>query len=122
MPASLAGESGSTTAAQNQNDGVASLTVTRNSPEDVQQRQIVVKWDGERLGELMYGESMTVPVTAGRHHLTVDNTWNWKNLEVDVVQGEHLKFLAVNRPGRFTWFLVGTLGAGPMYVSIERET
>jgi hypothetical protein len=26
----------------------------------------------------------------------------------------------VNRGGRFTWFLVGTLGVGPMYVSIER--
>jgi hypothetical protein len=26
----------------------------------------------------------------------------------------------VNRGGRFTWFLVGTIGVGPMYVHIER--
>jgi hypothetical protein len=27
----------------------------------------------------------------------------------------------VNRAGGCTWFLVASLGAGPMYVSIDRE-
>jgi hypothetical protein len=27
----------------------------------------------------------------------------------------------VNRAGGCTWFLVASLGAGPMYVSVERE-
>jgi hypothetical protein len=100
----------------------ARITVTRTSAEDVQQRQIVVKVDGERMGELMYGQTLTIPVKAGRHEVTVDNTWNWKKVDVELTKGEDVKFQTVSRAGRFTWFLVGTFGAGPIYVSIERET
>jgi len=96
------------------------VTVARDSPEDVQQRQIVVKLDGERMGELMFGETMTIPVKAGHHRLTVDNTWNWKTVELDVAAGEHVKFQTKSRAGRWMWFLVSMLGAGPIYVSIER--
>ena len=98
------------------------ITVSRASPDDVQQRQIIVKLDGERIAELMYGQSVTRTAAPGHHRLRVDNTWNWKTLEFDLAPGEDLKFRTVSRAGRFTWFLVGTLGAGPMYVSIERET
>lgn len=99
----------------------ASITIHRTSPEDAQQRQIVVELDGQRMGELMYGESMTIPVTPGRHRLRIDNTWNWKTLDLNVAPGEQLKFATQSKVGRFTWFLVGTLGVGPMYVSVERE-
>src|SRR3984893_1011970 len=97
------------------------ITIRRKSPDDVQQRQIIVKLDGESVGELFYGDTISIPVTAGHHRLRVDNTWNWKTLDLDVAAGNHLKFLTINRPGRFTWFLVGTLGAGPMYVSIQSD-
>src|ERR1700753_4270525 len=96
------------------------LTVSRTHPEDIRQRQIVVKLDGKRLGELMFGDEISRPVEPGPHRLTVDNTWNWKNLDFTVTEGEHVRFRAVNRGGRFTWFLVGTIGVGPMYVSVER--
>jgi hypothetical protein len=100
----------------------ASITIRRVSPEDVQQRQIIVKVDGESVGELYYGDTITVPVKAGRHRLRVDNTWNWKTLELDVAAGEHMKFKTVSRAGRLTWFLVSMFGAGPIYVSIQRES
>jgi hypothetical protein len=101
----------------------AQITIRRTSPDDVQLRQIVVKLDGKRVvDELMYGDTVTIPVTPGRHRLRVDNTWNWKTLDLEVAPGDHLKFLTINRAGRFTWFLVGTLGAGPMYVSIQPDT
>jgi hypothetical protein len=99
----------------------ASITIRRRSPEDVQQRQIIVKLDGENVGELYYGDTISIRVTAGRHKLRVDNTWNWKTVELDVVSGEHLKFQTMSRAGRFSWFLVSMLGAGPIYVSIKRE-
>src|SRR5579863_8765797 len=99
----------------------ASITIRRKSPEDVQQRQIVVKLDGENVGELYYGDTISIPVTAGHHRLRVDNTWNWKTVELDVAAGDHLKFQTVNRAGRLTWFLVSMFGAGPIHVSIERE-
>jgi hypothetical protein len=100
----------------------AQITIRRTSPEDVQLRQIVVKLDGQRVTELMYGHSVTFPVPPGRHKLRVDNTWNWKTLDLNLAPGDQLKFQTVSRVGRFTWFLVGTLGAGPMYVSIHPDT
>jgi hypothetical protein len=96
------------------------VTVSRRSPDDIKQRQIIVKLDGKRLGELMHGDEISREVEPGRHRLKVDNTWNWKTVELNLAPGEQARFLTVNRTGRFTWFLVGTLGVGPMYVSIER--
>ena len=107
--------------ASESSDEQASITIRRKSPEDVQQRQIIVKLDGESVGELYYGDTISIPATAGHHRLRVDNTWNWKTVELDLAAGEHLKFQAMSRAGRFTWFLVSMLGAGPIYVSIERE-
>ena len=97
------------------------ITVRRKSPDDVQQRQIIVKLDGENVGELFYGDTISIPATAGRHRLRVDNTWNWKTLDLDVAAGDHLKFQTKSRAGRFSWFLVSLFGAGPIYVSIQRE-
>ena len=98
-----------------------SVTISRTSPDDVKQRQIIVKLDGNRLGELMWGDEITRPIEPGRHRLQVDNTWNWKTIELDIAAGDHLKFQTMSRAGRFTWFLVSMLGAGPIYVSIKRE-
>lgn len=95
------------------------VTVSRTNPEDTKQRQIIVKLDGKRLGELMFGDEISRPVEPGRHRLQVDNTWNWKTVDLNVAPGDHVRFRTVNRMGRFTWFLVGTIGVGPMYVSIE---
>ena len=99
----------------------AQITIRRDSPDDIQLRQIIVKLDGKPVAELMYGGTVTIPVAPGRHRLRVDNTWNWKTLDLPIAPGDHLKFLTVSRAGRFTWFLVGTLGAGPMYVSIQPD-
>lgn len=99
----------------------ALITIRRTSPDDIQLRQIIVKLDGKPVAELMYGGTATIPVTPGRHRLRIDNTWNWKTLDLNVAHGDHLKFLTISRAGRFTWFLVGTLGAGPMYVSIQPD-
>jgi hypothetical protein len=99
---------------------VSRVTISRNAPDDIQQRQIVVKLDGKRLGELLYGQTISREVEPGRHRLQVDNTWNWKNVDFNLAPGEHAHFMTVSRGGRFTWFLVGTIGVGPMYVSVER--
>lgn len=102
-------------------DQKAQITVTRNSPEDVQQRQVIVKLDGEKMGELLYGQALTIPVGAGHHHLQVDNTWKRKTVELDVAAGEHVKYKATSKAGRFMTFLADTLGGGPMDVFLERQ-
>ena len=73
------------------------ITVSRTSPDDVQLRQIIVKLNGERIAELMYGQSVTRAMAPGHHQLRVDNTWNWKTVEFDLAPGEVLKFRTVSR-------------------------
>ncbi|HZU25150.1 MAG TPA: hypothetical protein VFA04_06485 [Bryobacteraceae bacterium] len=99
----------------------SSITVSRTSEADVKQRQILVDLDGNRIAELTFGKSITRKVPPGRHELRVDNTWNRKKAEFDLAPGEHARFQTLSRAGRFTWFLVAAFGAGPMYVSLERE-
>ena len=98
---------------------VAQVTVTRDSPEDAQTRQIFVSLDGERKAELLFGDKISLPVSAGRHTIRVDNTWNHKDLSLDINAGDHLHFLTKSVAGQFSKFLLVALGAGPIYVSIE---
>jgi hypothetical protein len=99
----------------------ATITVRRTAPDDVQVREIIVKVDGERVGTLKYGDSITLAVSSGHHRLRVDNTFNWKTIELYLAPGERRKFLTKSRTGRLGWFLIALLGAGPLYVSIEPE-
>lgn len=97
----------------------ATIVVRRTAEDDVQQRQIIVKVDGKRVAQLTYGQIVTIPLTTGHHKLTVDNTWNRKTIELDLASGERREFLTRSRSGRFSWFLVGFIGAAPLYGSIE---
>jgi hypothetical protein len=97
----------------------AKITVVRNSPDDVQTRQIVVSLDGQRKGELLFGDTLTIPAAPGRHTLRVDNTWNHKDLELDVSATTDLRFVIKSSAGQFSRFLLVAFGAGPIYVSIE---
>ena len=97
----------------------AQITVTRDSPDDVQTRQIIVSLDGQRKGELMFGDAITFSASPGHHALRVDNTWNHKDLELDVVAGGQLRFVTKSHAGDFSKFLLVAFGAGPIYVSIE---
>jgi hypothetical protein len=98
---------------------VAKITIARNSPDDVQTRQIVILLDGAKMGELLFGDEITLPVSPGRHALRVDNTWNRKDLDLDVNAGDDLRFVTKSHAGQFSRFLLIAFGAGPIYVSIE---
>jgi hypothetical protein len=98
------------------------LTVNRTSPADVQQRQVIVKLDGEPFATLLYGQTVTREISPGPHRLRFDNTWVKKAVEFKTVDGEEVEYNVINRAGRFTWWMVAVLGAGPMYLTIERAT
>jgi hypothetical protein len=95
------------------------ITVARDSPDDVQTRQIFVYLDGQQKAELLFGEEVAIPVPAGHHVLRVDNTWNRKDLDVNVSAGGDLRFITKSSAGQFSRFLLVAFGAGPIYVSIE---
>ena len=101
------------------NSATAKITITRNSPEDVQTRQIVVFLDRERIGELLFGDTITFSASPGRHTLRVDNTWNHQDLDLDLAAGSDSRFVSKSTASQFSRFLLVALGAGPIYVSIE---
>src|SRR6476660_252372 len=99
----------------------ATISIDRNSPEDAQQREIIVKLDGEQIAELTYGLSITKEISAGPHTLVVDNTWNKKSVQFTAADGDSIRFLAKNKSSRFSEFLLMIFGAGPLRVSVERQ-
>ena len=97
----------------------ARITVTRNCEDDVQTRQIIVALDGEQKAELMFGDTISISTEPGNHTLRVDNTWNHKDVVLDVTAGSDLRFVTKSTAGQFSRFLLIAFGAGPIYVSIE---
>ena len=96
------------------------LTIARTSDNDVKQRQVIIKLDGERFAVLTYGETVTRAVEPGTHLLLFNNTWTKKKVEFHVEEGETANFQVTNRAGMLTWWMVAALGAGPMYLTVER--
>jgi hypothetical protein len=86
----------------------------------VKQRQVIVKLDGEPFAVLLYGESSNRAIEPGSHSLRFDNTWTKKTVDFTIADGEHIQYNVINRAGSFTWWMVAALGAGPMYLTIER--
>ena len=62
----------------------ASVTVTRTSEEDFKSRQLIVWIDGERVADLLWGDSITRDLEAGPHRIRVSNTLVWKTVLFDV--------------------------------------
>ncbi|MBI2829434.1 MAG: hypothetical protein HYX77_09225 [Acidobacteria bacterium] len=108
-----------------ENSWTAAITVRRQSQKDVGFREIFVSLDGESLGILRHGDAITRETTPGVHRLQAHNTLFWKTLEFTLAVGDHASFIAVNRTGWGTYsvlaFLIGFLGAGPFYLTFERE-
>lgn len=100
----------------------AMLTVTRTDPADVKHRQLIVTLDGERLGQLMFGETLTHEMPPGPHRLRISNTLFWKTFKFIAAPGEAIRFHAVNRAGRLTYPLMVVMGAGPLYLTVRRVT
>jgi len=99
----------------------ATLTVNRNSSDDAQQREIVVTLDGEPIAELSFGQSVTKEIPVGPHTLLVDNTWNKQSAAFNASENEKISFLAKNRAGSFSQFLLMIFGAGPIRASLTRQ-
>jgi hypothetical protein len=101
-------------------DASSRLTVTRDAPNDVKVRQVVLSLDGEALATLLYGESVSRDLAPGDHWLRAHNTLVWKTAEFQAQPGEHVRFRVVNRPGLATYTMLSLLGTGPIYLTLER--
>jgi hypothetical protein len=100
---------------------LARLTIRRQSPDDIQQREVFVSLDGAELAILRFGDSVTREVEPGQHELRAHNTLFRQRRHLVFAPGEHVRFSVVNRPGWGTYAMMSVLGAGPLYLSLERE-
>jgi hypothetical protein len=98
----------------------ASVTITRTSESDFKSRQLVVSIDGQRVAELLWGDSITHELQPGRHRVRVHNTLVWKTIEFTLAPGEQMFFEAINRTDPGTFFMLVVLGVGPLYVTLQR--
>ena len=99
----------------------ARLTVSRNLPIDVQQRQIFVALDGQPFATLVFGQEKSREIPAGPHQLKIHNTLVWKTIDVDVQPGEQLHFDVANKAGRFVLGALALLGVGPLFLVVEKR-
>jgi hypothetical protein len=100
---------------------VATITVSRQAPDDAGIREIYVSVDGEQIAILKNGEAVTHDLPAGPHRLRVHNTLFWKNHQVLLQPGEHARFKAANKAGWGSFGVLMVLGAAPLYLTFERE-
>jgi len=99
----------------------ALVTVSRADPSDCQQRQIIARLDGGVRQSLLFGESTTLEVEPGAHHLRVHNTLMWRNIRFTIEPGEHLEFVAINYAQWWTYGVVGVLGSAPLFLKVHKR-
>jgi hypothetical protein len=98
----------------------ASVTITRTSEEDFKSRQVVVSLDGEHVGTLLWGDSITRHLEPGSHRIRVHNTLVWKTVDFTLGPSQQAFFEVVNRAGFGTIGMMMVLGVGPLYLTIRR--
>ena len=99
---------------------LASITVSRESENDVGFREVFVQVDGQDVGMLRFGDTISHELPAGPHRIRAHNTLFWKTHDIVLQPGEHARFVAINRAGWATFGLLMILGAAPVYLTFER--
>ena len=97
------------------------LTIRRTSPEDIKERELYASLDGKRIAILRFGDEVTVQAPPGHHELRVHNTLSRKAIAFDASPGQHVRFKAVNVPGKGFALLAFFVGAALMWTALERE-
>jgi hypothetical protein len=100
----------------------STITVSRDHPTDVGQRQVFIRIDGGERVALVFGESLTTELESGRHRLRVHNTLIWKTIDFVIEPGEHLEFIVINSGRWWTAGMVGVLGAAPLFLRVLKRS
>jgi len=98
----------------------ATVTVMRTSSDDVGFREVFVSLDGEEIAILHSGDRITRDVTAGAHEIRAHNTLFRKREQFELKPGQAATFLVINKAGKGTFSILSLLGAGPIYLTLQR--
>jgi hypothetical protein len=99
----------------------ATLTVTRNSSNDFQDRQVYLYVDGELWGKVRYGRPVSREIPPGHHKVRAFNTLFSHTVEIDAVPGEHVKLRCSNGLGKGGWIMMVIWQVAALRVRLERE-
>jgi hypothetical protein len=99
----------------------AQLTVTRNSGNDFQDRQVYLYVDGELWGKVRYGRPVSREIPPGRHSIRAFNTLFSDTMEITAVPGEHIKLRCTNGLGKGGWIMMVIWQVAALTVKLERE-
>ena len=100
----------------------STITVSRDHPTDVGQRQVFIRIDGGDRVALLFGESLTTDLEPGCHRLRVHNTLIWKTVQFAIEPGEHLEFIVINSARWWTAGMAGLLGAAPLFLRVQKRS
>ncbi|MBX0330734.1 hypothetical protein K2Z83_24045 [Oscillochloris sp. ZM17-4] len=96
------------------------ITVARTLESDIGIREVRVWLDDELIATLKNKQSVTRVIAPGRHTVRAHNTLVGKSIDFELAEGEHARFSTSNRTGCAS-SLIFLLGAGPIYLSLDRE-
>lgn len=99
----------------------ATVIVTRNAADDVQDRVVTLWLDGERWDVLRYGQTLSRSVPAGHHIIKGHNTLIATKFEFDAAPGERVRLRCANTVARGGALLMLLIGWAMLRVRIERE-
>jgi hypothetical protein len=75
----------------------ARLVITRNHPQDIQDRPVYLWIDGEKWeGVLKYGKTFERELPPGRHHVKASNTLFSTKVEFEAAAGETVRYQCEN--------------------------
>ena len=95
------------------------LTIHRTSPEDCRDRQVIFSLDGERIADLLYGQTHTLEIQPGPHKLRANNTLVWKTVEFIAPAGSHVHFTCVNWAPGIAFYMLAMFGVAPLFVKLR---
>ncbi|MCC7123854.1 MAG: hypothetical protein IT178_03340 [Acidobacteria bacterium] len=98
----------------------AQITVSRGGEDDFQDRSLDVFVDDELVGRLRYDASLTVDVAPGAHRVRVFNSMFSRTLPLDVIAGQHARFVCGNGIPKGGFVLLLFLHVTFLRVHLER--
>lgn len=76
--------------------------------------------DGEPLGKLKYGKTMSMAIAPGRHLVRAFNTLLSHTVEIDAMPGDHIRLRCTNGMPTVGWLMMMFLHVTALRVRLEK--
>jgi hypothetical protein len=95
------------------------LTIHRTSEQDCRDRQVIFSLDRQRIGELLFGQTLSREVEPGTHRLRANNTLMWTTVEFLAPAGAHVHFTCINYAPAGMVYMLAIFGVAPLFVALK---